>query len=108
MDQLLQDLKTYLDPVKVWTSEEEGQLTLLLRFSGSKILNQRYPYDDTVTDVPARYQSLQVRIAAELYAKLGAEGQTTHSENGISRAWDSADVARGLLSEITPCVGVVS
>lgn len=108
MDQLLQDLKMYLDPKKVWTPEEEGQLTLLLRFSGNKILNQRYPYDDTTVDVPARYQSLQVRIAAELYAKLGAEGQITHSENGISRAWDSADVAQGLLNEITPYVGVIS
>lgn len=107
MDQLLLDLKMYLDPNRVWTAEEEGQLALLLRFSGTKILNQRYPYDDTIADVPTRYQSLQVRIAAELYAKMGAEGQTTHSENGISRAWDSADVAQGLLNEITPYVGVV-
>lgn len=108
MDQLLLDLKTYLDPTKVWTLDEEGQLTLLLRFSGNKILNHTYPYDNTITDVPTRYHDLQVRIAAELYAKLGAEGQTTHSENGISRAWDSADIARGLLNEITPYVGVVS
>lgn len=107
MDQLIQNLKTYLDPKKVWSAEEEGQLILLLQFAGSKILNQRYPYDETITEVPVRYQFLQVRIAAELYAKLGAEGQITHSENGISRAWDDADVAQGLLAEITPYVGVV-
>lgn len=108
MEQLVADLKTYLDPEKTWSSEEDAQLSLLLRFAGSKILTQRYPYDDTVSDVPARYHDLQIRIAAELYAKLGAEGQVSHSENGISRAWDSADIARGLLDEITPFVGVVS
>lgn len=107
MDQLLLDLKTYLDPNKVWEPAEEEQLILLLRFSGNKILDHKYPYDDTIATVPARYTDLQIRIAAELYAKLGAEGQTTHSENGISRAWDSADIARGLLNEITPCVGVL-
>lgn len=109
MDQLLQDLKAYLtdSPNKVWKPFEEEQLILLLRFAGTKIINQRYPFDDTVVDVPVRYQDLQVRIAAELYAKLGAEGQTSHSENGIGRVWESADVAQSLLEEITPVVGVL-
>ena len=80
---------------------------MLLQFAGQKILNQRYPYDDTKTEVPARFLQLQLRIAIELYAKMGAEGQTTHNENGINRAWESADVAQGLLSEIVPVVGVV-
>lgn len=105
-EQLLDALKTYLDPEKEWTDKEEKQLIVLLRFSGSKIINQRYPYDDTVSEVPPRYHNLQVRMAAELYAKMGAEGQTTHNENGIARTWESADVARGLLEEITPMAGV--
>lgn len=110
--QLLEMLKTYLEPslepTHEWTESEENQLSVLLQFSGQKILNQRYPFSDEVpSEVPGRYRTLQVRIAAELYSKIGAEGQTTHSENGISRAWESADVAQGLLSEVIPYLGVV-
>lgn len=103
---LVTTLETYLDPRKTWTDNEVAQLDLLLRFSASKILNQRYPYDDTVTEVPERYQMLQIRIAAELYAKMGAEGETSHSSNGINRAWESSDVAKGLLEEVIPVAGV--
>ena len=82
-------------------------LSALLDFAGQKILNRCYPYDDAVQDVPARYELLQVEIAVELYSKIGAEGQKTHNENGISRAWESADVSPSRLSEITPFVGVL-
>lgn len=102
MDEQLEQLKLYLDPDKVWTESEENQLSLLLRFSASKIINRRYPFDDDITEVPAKYLNLQVRIAAELFAKMGAEGQTSHSENGINRVWDDADVAKSMLAEVVP------
>ena len=105
MESLVETLETYPDPDKVWTYAEEAQLFVLLRFAASKIINRRYPYDDTVTEVPARYKDLQIQIAAELYAKMGAEGQTSHSENGISRAWETADVSKSLLEDITPMCG---
>lgn len=107
MDLLIEELESYLDPGKTWSDEEATQLTMLLRFAASKIIDRRYPFDDTVTEVPARYHMLQIRIAAELYAKMGAEGQTAHSENGISRTWESADVAQGLLEQIVPYVGTI-
>ena len=34
----------------------------------------------------------------DVYAKVGAEGQTGHSENGISRSYDSAWISPKLLS----------
>lgn len=100
-------LEAYLDPGKDWSRDEEIQLDVLMRFAQEKVLNRRFPYDDTVTEVPARYQMAVIRIAAELYAKMGAEGQTSHSENGISRVWESADTAKGILQDITPLVGLV-
>jgi hypothetical protein len=42
-----------------------------------------------------------------MYNKLGVEGQTSHSENGVSRSYSSASVSEELLREITPKVGVV-
>ena len=77
-----------------------------LNMAGHKILNRAYPYDDTVTEVPRRYGYLQCDIAAYLLNKRGAEGQLSHSENGISRGYASADVPEAMLSEIVPHVEV--
>ena len=77
-----------------------------LNIAGRKIINRAYPYDDKVMEVPLRYGNLQCEIAAYLLNKRGAEGQTSHSENGISRAYESADVPESMLSEVTPRVGV--
>ena len=77
-----------------------------LNIAGQKIINRAYPYDDTVTEVPRRYGYLQCDIAAYLLNKRGAEGEISHSENGISRGYASADVPEAMLSEITPHVEV--
>ena len=81
-------------------------LTSYLTIAGQKIINRAYPYDDTVTEVPRRYGYLQCDIANYLLNKRGAEGQMSHSENGISRSYASADVPDAMLSEVVPHVGV--
>ena len=78
-----------------------------LTIAGRKIINRAYPYNDEVTDVPRRYGYLQCEIAAYLLNKRGAEGQTAHSENGVNRSYESADVPESMLSEVTPHVGVL-
>ena len=86
-----------------WSDEV---LNFYLQIAGQKIINRAYPYDDTVREVPRRYGYLQCDIAAYLLNKRGAEGQTAHSENGISRSYESADVPESMLDEVTPHVGV--
>lgn len=78
-----------------------------LAIAGQKIINRAYPYDDTVTEVPRRYGYLQCDIATYLLNKRGAEGETAHSENGISRSYERADVPESMLSEVVPHVGVL-
>lgn len=78
-----------------------------LAIAGRKIINRAYPYDDTVTEVPRRYGYLQCDIAAYLLNKRGAEGQVAHTENGIIRSYESADVPESMLGEVTPHVGVL-
>ncbi len=78
-----------------------------LSIAGRKIINRAYPYDDTVNDVPNRYGYLQCDIANYLLNKRGAEGQTAHSENGISRSYEGGDVPESMLSEVVPHVGVL-
>jgi hypothetical protein len=58
-------------------------------------------------EVPRRYGYLQCEIAAYLLNKRGAEGQTGHSENGISRSYESADVPESMLSEVIPFCKVI-
>ena len=46
-------------------------------------------------------------VAMELYSKLGAEGETAHSENGISRTYENGFVSSSLLKSVVPYVGSV-
>lgn len=78
-----------------------------LTIAGQAIINRAYPYDDTITEVPRRYSYLQCEIANYLLNKRGAEGQTSHSENGISRSYESGNVPESMLSEVIPHVGVL-
>lgn len=87
-------------------NSEDDLLLMLLTLSGQKILERVYPYDDSIKEVPSRYATKQVEIALYLYNKRGAEGQISHSENGISRTYESADVPESLMKGLTPYVGV--
>ena len=83
-------------------------LNFLLEQAEGIILTRRYPFgapEDAT--IPARYEHLQLQIAVELFSKMGAEGQTAHNENGISRTYEAADVSPSLLRRITPVVGSV-
>lgn len=84
-------------------------LLYLLQQAEGIVLNKRYPFGvPEGATMPERYDNVQLRIAAEIFSKMGAEGQTGHSENGISRSYEAADVSPSLLKKITPCVGSVS
>lgn len=72
------------------------------------VLNKRYPFGPPEgAVVPAAYESTQIQIAMELFSKMGAEGQTAHNENGVSRTWEAGDVSPSLLKRIVPIVGSV-
>ena len=90
----------------VGESDTEEVLLAYLDIAGRKILNRAYPFGTDETEVPTRYSFLQCEIASYLLNKRGAEGQTGHSENGISRSYESADVPESMLGAITPMTGV--
>jgi len=87
------------------TDSEDDLLLALLSLAEGKILERLYPYDHSKETLPARYVGKQIEIAVYLYNKQGAEGQTAHSENGISRTYESADVPESMLRGIVPFVG---
>ena len=88
-------------------SDSDEVLSTYLKLAGRKIINRAYPYDSSVTEVPAQYDTLQCEIAAYMLNKRGAEGQTSHSENGISRSYENADIPSSMLKVVTPHVGVI-
>ena len=85
----------------------DNVLLSYLKLAGEKIINRAYPYDDTVTEVPRRYGALQCEIESYLLNKRGAEGQTSHSENGVNRTYENADVPESLMSNVTPFIEVM-
>lgn len=87
------------------TDSEDDLLLALLSLAEDKILERLYPYDHSKETLPTRYIGKQIEIAVYLYNKQGAEGQTAHSENGISRTYESADVPESMLRGIAPFVG---
>jgi hypothetical protein len=87
------------------TDSEDDLLLALLSLAEGKILERLYPYDHSKETLPTRYVGKQIEIAVYLYNKQGAEGQTAHSENGISRTYESADVPESMLRGIAPFVG---
>lgn len=97
-----------LERLKKRTNEpDEALLEDLLESAKAAILARRYPFQDWPETVEKRYEDLQFRIALDLYAKIGAEGQTGHTENSISRQWESSWISAELLAEVTPMVGSV-
>lgn len=75
-----------------------------LRAAETMILNKMYPFGyPEGTEVPTRYERLQIKLAVELYNQRGAEGQSSHSENGTTRMWGASSI----LAQIVPNVGSV-
>ncbi len=91
--------------VKAMTDEtDETVISVFLEIAKQSILNRLYPFEieEESRQWLAKYDTLQCRIAVYLLNKRGAEGETAHSENGVSRTYSSADIPNALLYEITP------
>lgn len=94
--------------VKAITGEtNEATVLAYLDIAGSKICHKAYPFAETEMNVPPKYDYTQVEIAVYLLNKRGAEGEVSHSENGISRTYENADIPASLLREVVPMASVI-
>lgn len=82
--------------------QDENVLSTYLFLAGRKIILRAFGDTTTIEEVPSQYDSVQLEISVYMLNKRGAEGQTSHGENGISRTWGGADVPEELLASITP------
>lgn len=104
MDQIMR-LKARLTAMGETTDDE--LLEELLATASDVIMSIRYPFGEWPDELEKQYLGLQIRIALDLYNKQGAEGETSHSENGVNRTYGAENVSSDLLAEITPKAGVL-
>lgn len=102
-EQKLERLTLLVDDDKA----NSGVLSAYLDIAKSVILNRLYPFKPDEKEIPEKYTNTQINIAVYLYNKRGAEGEVAHTENGISRTYDSADVPESLLKDIVPFAGLI-
>ena len=103
---------TVLERLKTQIGDDSVADELLLTYledAKGIVLNRRYPFGyPEGTEVEPKYETVQVKIALELFSKRGAEGEVSHGENGISRGYESASVSPSLLNMVIPKVGGVN
>ena len=93
--------------VKTITGEtDDAAISAQLFLAAQKICRILYPYDDSITTVPAKYDGLHIDATVYLLNKRGGEGEVTHSENGVSRTYENADLPATMLRQLVPVVGI--
>jgi hypothetical protein len=103
-EQKIEKLKVLISP----DTATDPLLLYLLEQAEGIILNRRYPFGAPEgATLSAFHEQIQIRMAVELFNKMGAEGQTVHEENGIKRTWEAGDVSPSLLKVIVPVCGSV-
>ena len=90
-------LKTLIGPTKL----PDDTLFSYLNIAASKVLRRCYPFmsDTQEHSVPIRYEMEQVELARNIVLKRGSDGQSSMTDNGVSRVYESDDV---ILRRIIP------
>lgn len=105
-DDMVLEVKTLLADDCDEMNVSDDVIPLMLQIAGELVLKARYPFKDiSELEVPLQYRSRQILIALELINKMGAEGETSHAENGVARTYSASIVSKGLLDGIVPMVG---
>jgi hypothetical protein len=100
---MLSKMKSLIGP-NVIGVDDDALLSTYLDIAAEKVLNRRYPFRRPAdAAVEPQYQPAQLEIAVFLFNKRGIEGESLHSENGVSRSFGmSTDVPPEILWQITP------
>ena len=107
--QKLTTLGVLLDDGSGYMPSEET-LKTYLALSGSEILSWMYhlvggvPAD--VTEVPAKYESVQIYAVIAGWTHAGAEGQSVSIENGVHRHFEYTDMLDYIHNNVLPYVRV--
>lgn len=92
------------DDMIALTGADESKANIYLGMAESIIINRLYSNmdEEKTYEMPSRYENLKLRMAVYLFNKEGAEGETSHSEGGVSRSYSDGDIPKSMLDEIVP------
>lgn len=100
-NRIIENLMMYLG------ESNEDLISLLVDLACQNVVNRRYPFGYTEEQEAAaikQYGNVVFRAVVYAYNMQGAEGQSSHSENGISRSYVDED---RLYMEIVAICGVL-
>ena len=86
-------------------------LALYLDIAKSKILERLYPIADKDRDeyeLPTFYEMLQLQIAQYYYTNAGSYGLVSHTEQGVTDTFASADIPKDFVKYILPYASIPS
>lgn len=72
-------------------NEDNDTLETYLLLAEQKLLNHIYPYGKGKVELDSKYDTKQIELAIILYNQNGAEGEESHSENGVTRKYVSEE-----------------
>ena len=67
-----------------------------------------YFTEERIVSELKRGKNTMAMACVDIYSKVGAEGQKSHSENSVSRTYESAWITFDLLSHFPNYVGILS
>lgn len=105
---ILKQRIAYNEKIHKSSENYENILQSLLDDSKYIFLSLRYPFDETQTDMPTRYENWQIRCCVELYKLAGTSRVQSYSENGLSWTMFRDGLSEDLRNEIIAKVGVLS
>jgi hypothetical protein len=94
-----------LKRIKLRIPEEDNDELLLDILDSAKnlILLKRFPFvDELPTELESKYIELELQIAVRMYNKIGAEGETAHTESGVTRNYGGSEEYADLLAKVIP------
>lgn len=87
---------------------QDATITNYLTCAEREILTWRYSYGSEIPEsVPVEYEMTQIHAVVAGYSQRGAENQTSHSENGISRSFSYADMVAYIRANVIPLCKVL-
>lgn len=104
-------MSTRLEKVKAMVGTpcpDDEVCSIYIEIAEQALLEKIYPFVTDLSEktVPSKYERTLLQVAVYLINKRGAEGQTYHSENGVNRTYEAADIPPSLLKNVIPYCGV--
>lgn len=101
---------TIVETVMTLTGGDETTVTAFVDLAEKYIAKKRYPFgytDEQKSSAITLYEDNVIHVAIFLFNKDGAEGETSHNENGVSRSYDGAFIPNSYTDDIVPMCGTI-